>query len=68
VETQPGAAVGVAGVIASAAAIEARFQLQRCRRVGVIPRGDQVRRVTGSSEMPDSSKKTSQADFACAPF
>jgi hypothetical protein len=24
--------------------------------------------VTGSSEMPDSSKRTSQADFAHAPY
>jgi hypothetical protein len=48
--------------------MEARFQLQRCRRIGVLPRGDQVRRVTGSSEMPDSSKKTSHARFSAAPF
>jgi len=48
--------------------MEARFQLQRCRRIGVVPFGDQVRRVTGSSEMPDSSNKTSHAWFPAAPF
>jgi hypothetical protein len=42
--------------------------LQRCRRVGVTPRGDHVRRVTGSSEVPDSSTKTTQADLARAPY
>ena len=40
----------------------------RWRRIGVVPRGDQVRRTGGISEMPDSSKKTIQADSACAPF
>jgi hypothetical protein len=40
----------------------------RWRSTGVRPRGDQVRRTGGISEMPDSSKKTSQADSARAPF
>jgi hypothetical protein len=30
----------------------------RWRRIGVVPRGDQVRRTDGISEMADSSKKT----------
>jgi hypothetical protein len=34
----------------------------------VRPRGDQVRRTGGISETADSSKKTSQADSASAPF
>jgi hypothetical protein len=48
--------------------MEARFQAIRCRKTGVVPRGDQVRRTGGISELPDSSKKTSQADFARALF
>jgi hypothetical protein len=48
--------------------MEARFQAMRWRRIGVRPRTDQVRRTGGISEMPDSSKKTSQADAARAPF
>ena len=48
--------------------MEARFQAMRWRRIGVWPRWDQVRRTGGISEMPDSSKKTSQADSAAAPF
>jgi hypothetical protein len=47
--------------------MEARFQVTRWRSSGVVPRGDQVRRTGGISEMPDSSKKTSQAEFARAP-
>src|SRR6266581_6411072 len=43
------------------AAIDIRFQLQWWRRTGVTPRGAQVRRVTGSSETPDSSQKTMAA-------
>jgi hypothetical protein len=34
----------------------------------VRPRWDHVRRTGAISETPDSSKKTSQADFARAPF
>jgi hypothetical protein len=34
----------------------------------VEPRWDQLRRTGGISEMPDSSKKTSQADAAAAPY
>jgi hypothetical protein len=48
--------------------MEARFQAIRWRRIGVWPRTDQVRRTGGISEMPDSSKKTSQADFVRALF
>ena len=48
--------------------MEAFFQPNRCRKIGVWPRGDQVRRTGGISETADSSKKTSQADFARAPF
>ena len=48
--------------------MEARFQAIRCRRTGVGPRTDQVRRTGGISEMPDSSKKTIQADAARALF
>ena len=48
--------------------MEARFQAIRWRKTGVLPRGDQVRRTGGISEMPDSSKKTIQADSARAPF
>jgi hypothetical protein len=48
--------------------MEARFQAIRWRNTGVWPRTDQVRRTGGISEMPDSSKKTSQADFAAALF
>ena len=51
-----------------AAAMEAFFQPNRCRRIGVWPRGDQVRRTGGISETADSSKKTIQADSAAAPF
>jgi hypothetical protein len=48
--------------------MEARFQAIGWRRTGVRPRTDQVRRTGGISEMPDSSKKTIQADFARALF
>jgi hypothetical protein len=48
--------------------MEAFFQPKRCRRIGVRPRGDQVRRIGGISETADSSKKTSQAVSAAAPF
>jgi hypothetical protein len=48
--------------------MEARFRAIRWRRIGVEPRRDQVRRTGGISEMPDSSKKTSQADPARAPY
>jgi hypothetical protein len=47
--------------------MEAFFQPNRWRRIGVRPRGDQVRRIGGISETADSSKKTSQADSAAAP-
>src|SRR4029450_9577119 len=40
-----------------AAAIEARFQLNRWTSTGVLPRGAQVERTIGVSETPDSSKK-----------
>jgi hypothetical protein len=48
--------------------MEAVFRPNRWRRMGVRPRGDQVRRTGGISEMADSSKKMSQADSAAAPF
>jgi hypothetical protein len=48
--------------------MEARFHATRWRRTGVVPRRDRVRRTGGISETPDSSKKTSQADSARAPF
>ena len=48
--------------------MEARFQAIGWRRIGVWPRGDQVRRTGGISETADSSKKTIQADSAAAPF
>ena len=48
--------------------MEARFHATRWRRIGVVPRGDQLRRTGGISEMPDSSTKTIQADFARALF
>src|SRR5215218_1604958 len=38
--------------------MDARFHLNRWRMTGVTPRGAQVRRVTGSSEAPDSSQNT----------
>jgi hypothetical protein len=61
-------AVGVwAEAVAEAAAMEARFHAIRWRRTGVRPRIDQVRRTGGISELPDSSKTTSQADAARAP-
>src|ERR687898_3661482 len=41
--------------------MDARFHLNRWRMTGVCPRGAQVRRVTGSSEAPDSSQNTSTA-------
>jgi hypothetical protein len=41
--------------------MDARFHLNRWRTTGVQPRGAQVRRVTGSSETPDSSQKTMTA-------
>jgi hypothetical protein len=46
--------------------MEAFFQPNRWRRIGVWPRGDQVRRTGGISETADSSKKTIQADSARA--
>jgi hypothetical protein len=52
----------------SAAAIEARFQLNGWRSTGVWPRGAQVRRTTGVSESPDSSQKTMIALRRAAPF
>ena len=48
--------------------MEAFFQPNRWRRIGVWPRGDQVRRTGGIRETADSSKKTIQADAARAPF
>jgi hypothetical protein len=48
--------------------MEARFQAIGWRKTGVWPRTDQVRRTGGISETADSSKKTSQADAARAPF
>jgi hypothetical protein len=48
--------------------MEARFQAIGCRKTGVWPRTDQVLRTGGISELPDSSKTTSQADSAAAPF
>src|ERR671913_938574 len=41
--------------------MDARFHLKWWRITGVQPRGAQVRRVTGSSETPDSSQKTMTA-------
>src|SRR5215213_3191472 len=41
--------------------MDARFHLNQWRTTGVQPRGAQVRRVTGSSETPDSSQKTMTA-------
>src|SRR5215218_1896110 len=41
--------------------MDSRFHSNRWRMTGVIPRGAQVRRVTGSSETPDSSQKTMTA-------
>jgi hypothetical protein len=46
--------------------MEAFFHPNRCRRIGVRPRGDQMRRTGGISETADSSKKTSQAESAAA--
>jgi hypothetical protein len=46
----------------------ARCQAMRWRRIGVRPRWDQVRRTGRISELPDSSKKTSQADSTRALF
>jgi hypothetical protein len=48
--------------------MEAFFHPNRWRRIGVWPRGDQVRRTGGISETADSSKKTIQAVSAAAPF
>jgi hypothetical protein len=48
--------------------MEAFFHPNRWRRMGVRPRGDQVRRTGGISETADSSKKTSQAVSARAPY
>jgi hypothetical protein len=41
--------------------MDARFHLKWWRITGVRPRGAQVRRVTGSSDTPDSSQKTMTA-------
>src|SRR5918993_2046042 len=41
--------------------MDARFHLKWWRTTGVQPRGAQVRRVTGSSDTPDSSQKTMTA-------
>src|SRR6266581_899551 len=41
--------------------MDARFHLKWWRITGVWPRGAQVRRVTGSSEAPDSSQNTMAA-------
>src|SRR5215211_106462 len=41
--------------------MEARFHLKWWQMTGVWPRGAQVRRVTGSSEAPDSSQNTMAA-------
>src|SRR5216117_4039557 len=48
--------------------MDARFQWPRCRRMGVIPRGAQVRRTGGRSEHPDSSRKHSHAPRLSAPL
>jgi hypothetical protein len=40
----------------------------RCRRIGVWPRGAQVRRVGGVNEAPDSSRKQSHAPRRAAPL
>ena len=40
----------------------------RWRRTGVWPRGAQVRRVGGTREAPDSSRKQSQAPRVSAPL
>jgi hypothetical protein len=37
--------------------MEVRFQLKWWAMTGVWPRGAQVRRVTGSNDTPDSSKR-----------
>ena len=56
------------GRMHSAAAIEARFQLNGWRSTGVRPLGAQVERRTGVSEIPDSSQKTMIALRRTAPF
>jgi hypothetical protein len=70
VKAQPSAgnSAGRIQSVAEGGGLEARFQATRWRRIGVWPRGDQLRRTGGISEMPDSSKKTSQADSARALF
>ena len=66
VEAQP--RLGAAWVVAKRGGHQGALQAMRWRRIGVWPRWDQVRRTGGISEMPDSSKKTIQADSARAPF
>jgi hypothetical protein len=41
--------------------MDARFHLKWWPMTGVCPRGAQVRRVTGSSDTPDSSQNTMAA-------
>ena len=53
---------------ANATATDSRCQLKGCVRTGVSPRGAQVRRTTGTWEMPLSSSKTSQARWRRAFF
>jgi len=50
-------AAATVGAKHDAAAIEARFQLDRWTSTGVLPRGARVERTIGVSETPDSSKK-----------
>lgn len=48
--------------------MDARFQLNGWRSTGVRPRGAQVERTTGITEIPDSSQKTMVALRLTAPF
>jgi hypothetical protein len=57
-----------AGVVIRLAMADKRFQLKGAIRIGVCPRGDQVRRTLGRSEKPLSSRKISNASVSRAFF
>jgi hypothetical protein len=57
-----------AGVVIKLAIADKRFQLKGATKIGVCPRGDQVRRTLGRSENPLSSRKISSAPLSLAFF
>ena len=56
------------GATASAPVTDSRFQVKGIRRIGVCPRGAQVRTLEGRCEKPLSSRWTSQAPRRRAPL